>query len=256
MDKSIAHSTRYICGFSFTGSRRTLQFCTIKWLLVNEASASASASASWPAPYVEAIPPFSPPPLPRLKFHNQSFNIQVDPIRPTSEQAIKMFLLQAIGLQRSTLPPPNYVAGFLVTNFLFAHMASNTRWPKKYYGLDHNDCPRQDLDKYGDAMVKEGKLSRKALDALKRQEAAHSNNIDNFPFFVGTMLFALYSGVPNVVINQVGALYTVIRIAYTVAYTVTGTEEGSWVRSGLWLAGNGLCIWTLMRTRTIEFSHA
>lgn len=60
----------------------------------------------------------------------------------------------------------------------------STRGGKIRHGLDHNVSPREDLSKYGETAVKAGKLSRTTLNRLKRQEAAHANAVEGFPFFV------------------------------------------------------------------------
>lgn len=99
--------------------------------------------------------------------------------------------LQNLGLHSTAISPlsiPNYAPHFLIGNFLFSYMASNSRWAKMYYGLDHNACPRQDLDKYAEVMVKEGKMERGTLEMLRRQEAAHANNVENFPLFASSLV--------------------------------------------------------------------
>jgi len=66
----------------------------------------------------------------------------------------------------------------------------STRISKMYYGLDHNATPREDLSKYGEAAVKAGKISQRTLEKLKRQEAAHANAVEGYPFFVASSMFA------------------------------------------------------------------
>lgn len=65
----------------------------------------------------------------------------------------------------------------------------STRGAKFRLGLDHNTSPREDLNKYGEAAVQAGKVSRSTLNRLKRQEAAHANAVEGFPFFVGASKF-------------------------------------------------------------------
>lgn len=64
----------------------------------------------------------------------------------------------------------------------------STRGKKFFAGLDHNVAPREDLSKYGEAAVQAGKISRSALNKLKRQEAAHANAVEGFPFFVAASM--------------------------------------------------------------------
>lgn len=44
-------------------------------------------------------------------------------------------------------------------------------------------APREDLTKYGPQAVKDGKITQKRLDQLKRMEAAGTNSIDGLNFF-------------------------------------------------------------------------
>jgi hypothetical protein len=39
--------------------------------------------------------------------------------------------------------------------------------------------PRQDLDKYGEAAVRDGKITRTQLQMLQRNEAAYANAVEN-----------------------------------------------------------------------------
>lgn len=55
---------------------------------------------------------------------------------------------------------------------------------KRYYGFDHNVCPRQDIEKYGEKMVKEGKISRGTLETIRRMDNAHANSVEGFTVFV------------------------------------------------------------------------
>jgi uncharacterized MAPEG superfamily protein len=64
----------------------------------------------------------------------------------------------------------------------------STRGTKMRLGLDHNVAPREDLGKYGEAAVQAGKISRSALNKLKRQEAAHANAVEGFPLFVAASM--------------------------------------------------------------------
>ena len=84
--------------------------------------------------------------------------------------------------------PINYAASFIACNFLLAHVIFSDRVFKLIYKLDHNVAPRQDLDKYGTAAVKQGKISQGTLAMLRRSEAAHQNAMDHLPFFFVTMV--------------------------------------------------------------------
>ena len=97
-------------------------------------------------------------------------------------------LLTTLGL-RALSPvdpkPPNLAATFLISNFIFAYALLSTRGIKRHYNFDHNCSPREDVSKYGEAMVKEGKLDRKTLDRVKRWESAHANAVEGYSLFVG-----------------------------------------------------------------------
>jgi hypothetical protein len=101
-----------------------------------------------------------------------------------------MSLLHALGLSPSPLglQPSNHAAGFIITNFFISYIFTASRPFKAYYGFDHNVCPREDLTKYGDALVQKGRLSARALARVKRLEAAHANSMEHFPFFFGSMV--------------------------------------------------------------------
>jgi len=73
----------------------------------------------------------------------------------------------------------------LISNFIFAYALLSTRGIKRLYQFDHNTSPREDLSKYGEALVKEGKLDRKTLDMLKRWESVHANAVEGYSLFVG-----------------------------------------------------------------------
>ncbi len=77
-------------------------------------------------------------------------------------------------------------AGFLAWNWLFAYCALSSRTPKQYFGIDNNGNPRQDLAKYGEAAVREGKMTRGQLEMIQRMEAATANSIDGYTFFAAS----------------------------------------------------------------------
>jgi len=114
------------------------------------------------------------------------WNIQTNPSHRSS-------LIQAFGLR--ALPagerPLNLTAYFAIGNFLLAHAAMSTRFVKNYLGIDHNENPQEDLIKYGERAVTEGKMSRETLDRVKRMQAAHLNATSHLPYFVGSLVCIL-----------------------------------------------------------------
>lgn len=137
---------------------------------------------------------------------------------------------------------PNYGPHFLIGNFIFAYAAISTRFIKMSHGMDHNSNPRDDLAKYGEKRVQEGKMTSSQLAAIKRLQAAHENAVEHFPFFIAAIVMATQAGVENSVVNRYGLVYTAVRIAYALAYYKIEDHQASYIRSVLWWAGNITCI--------------
>jgi len=57
--------------------------------------------------------------------------------------------------------------------------------------MDHNCSPREDVNKYGETMVKDGKIKRGQLDMLKRWEGCHANCVEGFPVLVAGVVSRL-----------------------------------------------------------------
>ncbi|KAE9373041.1 hypothetical protein N431DRAFT_544211 [Stipitochalara longipes BDJ] len=157
----------------------------------------------------------------------------------------RLSILTTLGLRA---PPsgesqsPNLAATFLISNFIFAYALLSTRGIKRLYRFDHNTSPREDVPKYGEAMVKEGKLDRKTLERVKRWESAHANAVEGYSLFVGGVLLALHAGVPIQKLNGLMALYSSARVAYAASYIFIEDERASFLRSVLWWTGNASCI--------------
>ncbi|KAJ5131659.1 hypothetical protein N7448_005817 [Penicillium atrosanguineum] len=152
-------------------------------------------------------------------------------------------ILNSIGLRAAPgEQAPNFAAGFLVANWVFAYALMSTRGTKMRYGLDNNVAPREDLSKYGEAAVKAGKISQRALNKLKRQEAAHANAVEGYPLFVAAMLLSVVAGVPHETINTIGVWYTLSRVAYSLCYSHIESRSLSYLRSVTWWSGNISCI--------------
>ncbi|GES66829.1 membrane-associated, eicosanoid/glutathione metabolism (MAPEG) protein [Aspergillus terreus] len=137
---------------------------------------------------------------------------------------------------------PNHGAAYLIANWFLANCAFSSRGAKIRLGLDNNVAPREDLTKAGEAAVASGRISRKTLDRLKRQEAAHLNAMEGYPFFVAGVLLAMYAGVPNETINKIGVWYTASRLAHAVAYVYIESRPWSFLRSIAWWSANASCI--------------
>jgi uncharacterized MAPEG superfamily protein len=61
--------------------------------------------------------------------------------------------------------------------------------------MDHNSSPREDISKYGEQMVRDGKLTQRQLDKAKRWQAAHANAIEGYPFFVASVVCCTSYGI-------------------------------------------------------------
>lgn len=158
-------------------------------------------------------------------------------------------LLTTLGLHTTTpIPPiPNYAPAFLSFHFIWAYGVLSSRTLKQWYGIDHNESPRYDLDKYGADAVASGKITQKQLDMLRRNEAAHANAVENYALFVGAVGFASLAGVDRRLINRAGAVYTVARVAYGFLYILVEDRLWSQMRGVTWWIGNGSCLWLLWK---------
>ncbi|TAQ83305.1 hypothetical protein B7494_g8369 [Chlorociboria aeruginascens] len=142
---------------------------------------------------------------------------------PLSDTPHRSPLLTSLGLQAlpPSSPPPPYLAGtFLISNFVLSYLVLAPRSLKQYYGFDHNSAPREDISKYGEKMVSDGKLSRSALKRIKRMEAAQANSIENLPLLVAGVLYAMHKAVDSRTVNALMLGYTVARVAYAIAYVL------------------------------------
>ena len=153
-------------------------------------------------------------------------------------------LLTRIGLRASSplIPAPNHAGYYIIVHFLLAYVFLSTRGVKFRLGLDHNENPRHDLTNFGEAAVKSGKLTRAQFNAIQRQEAAHQNAVEHFPFFVGAVLLATHAGLPGDMVNRYAMVYTIARVAYAILYVRVETKQMSWFRTACWWAGNITCI--------------
>ncbi|CAG8893028.1 unnamed protein product [Penicillium egyptiacum] len=170
----------------------------------------------------------------------KSTNSNSSPKRMTS-------LLTTLGLRASLSNTPNYGPIFLTFNFALGYGLLSSRTLKQWYGLDHQVSPREDLTKYGEAAVREGKITRRQLDMLKRNESAHANAVENFPLLVAGVLFASLAGVPAQKINAAALSYTVARIVYGAVYILVDHPNWSQVRGLVWWWGNSSCLFLLWK---------
>lgn len=159
-----------------------------------------------------------------------------------------MSALTALGLSGSLATTiPHYGPAALIFNFVFAYGLLSSRTLKQIYGLDHNVSPREDLEKYGDAAVREGKISQKTLNMLKRNESAHANAVENYTLLVAGVGLATVAGVDKVVVNRAVTVYTLARLAYAVVYVSVERPLLSQLRGVCWWIGNVSCLTLLWK---------
>ncbi|KAK0936081.1 hypothetical protein LTR29_012359 [Friedmanniomyces endolithicus] len=153
-------------------------------------------------------------------------------------------LLTALGLRAASplSPVPNLAASYIITHFALAYLFLASRTLKQIYSVDHNVSPREDLGKYGDAAVRNGKITQRQLEQLKRMESASANSVENFTLFVGAMLFGTMAGVPATDVNATGLAYTVARCGYAIAYVLIDAPSLSQVRGVCWWVGSSTCL--------------
>lgn len=159
-----------------------------------------------------------------------------------------MSALTALGLSINPATTiPHYGPAALIFNFIFAYGLLSSRTLKQIYGLDHNVSPREDLTKYGDAAVREGKISQKTLNMLKRNESAHANAVENYTLLVAGVGLATAAGVDRVVVNRAVVVYTLARLAYAVVYISIERPLLSQLRGVCWWIGNVSCFTLLWK---------
>ncbi|KAJ5338609.1 hypothetical protein N7452_005337 [Penicillium brevicompactum] len=157
-------------------------------------------------------------------------------------------LLTTLGLRASQdARTSNYGPIFLTFHFFYAYGILSSRTLKQWYAIDHQASPREDLAKYGEAAVRDGKMTRKQLDMLKRNESAHANSVENFPLLVAGVLFASHAGVPAHIINAASLSYTLARILYGAVYILIDHPKWSQVRGLAWWWGNLSCLFLLWK---------
>ncbi|QIW94605.1 hypothetical protein AMS68_000123 [Peltaster fructicola] len=142
----------------------------------------------------------------------------------------------------------NYTPGFLAFHFIFAYGLLSSRTLKQYYGIDHNVSPRYDLKDFGEEAVRTGKITRRQLEMLKRNESASANAVENYTLLAGALCLANIAGVNRSTINTAGLTYTAARIAYAAIYILVDHPWWSQMRGITWWIGNGSCLFLLWRS--------
>ena len=104
-------------------------------------------------------------------------------------------VLTTLGLQAAPgEQASNHAVAYLVANWLISFGLFSTRREKLKLGIDHNQAPRDDLAKFGEAAVQSGKITRQTLNRLKRQEASMANSAEHYPLFVAASMVLAQHG--------------------------------------------------------------
>lgn len=136
----------------------------------------------------------------------------------------------------------NLAPYYMIFHFFWAYVVLSTRPAKNYLKIDHNVNPRSDIIKYGERAVADGKMTKRQLNFLQRNEACHANSMENFPLFVAAAVFATIAGVKPALINTNCMAYTMARIVYAFSYLTVESYALSYTRSLSWWAANVFCL--------------
>ncbi|KEF61516.1 uncharacterized protein A1O9_03083 [Exophiala aquamarina CBS 119918] len=138
-------------------------------------------------------------------------------------------------------------AAFLGWQWFYAYCVLSSRTWKQWYGIDHNGSPRQDLTKYAEVAIRDGKLTRAQVDQIKRVEAASANATEGFTLFAASVLFALITDVPTSSLINACTTYTIARLVYGVVYVFVEDDFWSQARGISWWTGNISCLFLLWK---------
>lgn len=153
-------------------------------------------------------------------------------------------LATTLGLRAASpnIQPGNLAGYYMIFHFLFAYAGLSSRPWKQYYRIDHNVSPREDLSKYGESAISKGKLTQKQLNQMKRVEGAHANSVEHYTVFIGAMLWATITRLPDTTINASALVYTLARFTYAVSYIFVDEVKLSQLRGIAWWVSNITCL--------------
>lgn len=166
-----------------------------------------------------------------------------------------------LGLHQDSFAAP---AAFIAWNWFYAYVVLATRHFKQYYGIDHQASPRQDLKKYGEIAVREGKMTQAQLDQIYRVEAASANSTEGFILFTASgmftgmmllhkqandvsVLFGMITGVPSTTMKTACTVYTISRTLYGFSYVFLSDDTWAISRVIPWYAASGSCLYILYK---------
>jgi uncharacterized MAPEG superfamily protein len=151
-------------------------------------------------------------------------------------------ILTTLGLRPSTQPISSLAPSLLIFQWLHAYIVLSSRTLKQIHGFDNNISPRDDVTKYGQEMIKKGKITQRDLDRVRRMEAAQANSIESFGLLGVSSLLAMHAGVNTGTVNGLMAVYVLARVGYSLAYVLVETRSLSYIRSLMFWIGNISCV--------------
>jgi uncharacterized MAPEG superfamily protein len=92
------------------------------------------------------------------------------------------------------------------------------------------------------------RLTAEEFARFERLEACHANGMENLPIFAAAVILGNMAGLKKDGwggMTGFAATFLAIRLAYTAVYVTHTTQGPTLIRSGLWMAGVGLC-WRIM----------
>ncbi|CAI6335895.1 unnamed protein product [Periconia digitata] len=106
--------------------------------------------------------------------------------------------------------------------------ANNGRW--------NNANPRS---------AQNGENWRKSIPAAviskyERLEAAHSNSMENAPFFIGAVIAGNLAGLSSDTMNTATMSFLALRVLYVIAYGTIKSTKYSYIRSLIWAVSTGV----------------
>ncbi|KAF2182214.1 hypothetical protein K469DRAFT_712825 [Zopfia rhizophila CBS 207.26] len=94
------------------------------------------------------------------------------------------------------------------------------------------------------------KLDAETFAQYERAEACHANGMENLPLFAAAIILGNMVGLKKEGFGGMtgfAGTFLAVRLAYTAVYLTHKTQGPTVLRSGLWVAGVGLCFRVLFK---------
>jgi uncharacterized MAPEG superfamily protein len=96
------------------------------------------------------------------------------------------------------------------------------------------------------------KLPAATLARFERAESAHRNGLENLPLFAAAVLAANGAGVQRATVDAHAAAWLVLRAVYNLLYVNIEGNRASFARTGVWVAGLGICASLFWKAAAVE----